>query len=333
MLGWRKRSDVVRNIDQVEDSGVKYVNDTITRIDPPNRTVRTSSGNFHYDQLIIALGAELASESIAGFQETAHHIYSLEAAMKLHGALPGFSAGNLAIGVSSLPFKCPAAPYETAFLLDYYLRRRGIREKVNIQFFTPESQPMPVGGKAVGDAVKQLLKQRAIEYHPNHKLKSVDRGVGKLAFETGGSVNFDMLVAVPPHKCPDVVRQAELTNETGWVPVNKTTLRTKYDDTYAIGDVTGIKLPDGMMLPKAGVFAHSEAEVVANNVVNEIEGRADLKEFTGNGSCFLEIGYGKASFMKGNFYAEQRTINPRTPSRIWHWGKVLFEKYWLWKWF
>jgi hypothetical protein len=26
-------------------------------------------------------------------------------------------------------------------------------------------------------------------------------------------------------------------------------------------------------------------------------------------------------------------VNVKKPSVLWHWGKVLFEKWWLWKWF
>jgi len=91
---------------------------------------------------------------------------------------------------------------------------------------------------------------------------------------------------------------------------------------------------DGMALHKAGVFAHAQAKVVAHNIVADIEGGEKLK-FDGRGNCFIETGFGKAGFADGEFYAEPRVVNIKKPSvsRIWHWEKILFEKYWLWRWF
>lgn len=48
----------------------------------------------------------------------------------------------------------------------------------------------------------------------------------------------------------------------------------------------------------------------------------------------IEIGHGMAGYGSGDFYAEPHpTVKLKKPGRIWHWGKVLFEKWWLWRWF
>ena len=89
-----------------------------------------------------------------------------------------------------------------------------------------------------------------------------------------------------------------------------------------------------MMLPKAGVFAHGQAEVVSNNIAVEINKDGELKEFDGQGSCFLELGHDIAGFASGNFYADPKpVVILKNPGKMWHWGKVAFEKWWLWKWF
>lgn len=335
MMGWREPPQITRNLSLLAKKGITYVNDEVLRIDPSNRLVKTTSKDLTYDYLIMALGAELVPETLPGFSENAHHTYTLEAAMRLREDLRTFSGGTIAIGVSSLPFKCPAAPYEAALLLDYYFRKKGIRDKVNFQFFTPELLPMPVAGPAVGNKIKRMLEAHGIDLHPNSKLLSVDSRKKEISFEKGESIKFDFMIAVPPHKSPNVVREAGLTNEAGWIPVDKKTLTARYDDLYAIGDVTAIKLFDGMMLPKAGVFAHAQAEVVAHNIAVEIEGGGERREFDGKGYCFIETGSGKAGLASGEFYAQPRAVNIKRPevSRMWHWGKVLFEKYWLWRWF
>jgi len=335
MMGWREPLQITRNLSLLTNKDIAYVNGEVLGIDPSNRLVKTTTKNLTYDYLIVALGAELVPEAIPGFSESAHHTYTLEASMKLRENLRTFSGGTIAIGVSTLPFKCPAAPYEAALLLDYYFRERGIRDKVNFQFFTPEPLPMPVAGPAVGNRIRRMLEARGIDFYPNSKLLSVDSPQKEISFEKGENIKFDFLIAVPPHKSPNVVREAGLTNEAGWIPVDKKTLTTRYDDLYAIGDVTAIKLFDGMMLPKAGVFAHAQAEVVAHNIAVDIAGGGERKEFDGKGYCFIEAGSGKAGLASGEFYAEPRVVNIKSPkiSRIWHLGKILFEKYWLWRWF
>jgi sulfide:quinone oxidoreductase len=156
---------------------------------------------------------------------------------------------------------------------------------------------------------------------------------GRLRFQDGTTTPFDLLVAVPPHRAPQVVRDAGLTDDTGWVPVDAHTLEMKHEGVFAIGDVTRIPLADGMVLPKAGVFAHGEAEVVARNIAARILGHGKGAQFDGTGSCFLEAGGGAAGIAEGNFYAHPRQIKMRSPSRLWHWRKVAFERYWLWKWY
>lgn len=335
-MGWREPLQIMRDMSRLERKGVKFVNAEVLKIVPAERAVETSAGKFAYDYLVIALGADLDTETIPEFSESAFHVYSLEGAMQFREQIRRFSGGNVVIGISSLPFKCPAAPYETAFLLDYYFKQRKVRDKVELRFFTPESLPMPVAGPIVGNAVKQVLEARQITYQPNVKLASIDKNRRKVFFEESTSMDFDLLFAVPPHRAPKAVRESGLTGETGWISVDRKTLRTSYDDVYAVGDVTGIRLANGKMLPKAGVFAHGQSSVVAHNILAEIKHYGERKEWKGNGSCFIETGFGKAAMAKGNFYAEpDPAVNVRWPrvSRVWHWYKILFEKYWLSRWF
>ncbi len=335
MMNWREPTRITRKLDALKKKGIQYINSEVLKIDTQNKIVRINTGDISYDYLIVALGAELAPETIPGFLKGAHHCYSLEAATKLRDALSTFEGGTVAAGVSRLPFKCPAAPYEAAFLMDYHFRKNGIRDRIDFHFFTPETLPMGVAGPKIGNMLKELLESRDIRYLPNITLTSINIGQRKIMFQNGETLNFDLLFTVPPHRAPKVVAESGLTDETGWMPVDVKTLKTQHDDVYALGDVTYIKLPNGMMLPKAGVFAHGQAEVVAHNIISKVRGNGK-REWNGDGSCFIEIGFNKAAMAKGNFYTKPDPIvKIRKPmlSRIWHIYKVLFEKYWLWRWF
>ena len=125
-----------------------------------------------------------------------------------------------------------------------------------------------------------------------------------------------------------------MTGETGWVPVDRHTMETRFPGVYAIGDVTSIPLTMGLPLPKAGVFAHRQGDAVAQNIAARVKGRVQAAIFNGHGECFIEVGGGKAGFGRGNFYAEPRpTFKLHKPGRHWHAGKVLLEKEWWRRWF
>jgi sulfide:quinone oxidoreductase len=333
MVGARRPEQIQRDLTHISNRGIAFVQDEVTQISPSDHMVQTKSNNFQYDYLIVALGAEYDYQTIPGF-EKAYHIYDLESAIRLRDELERFNGGRIAIGVARTPFKCPAAPYEAALLIDHQLRKRGIREKTSIIFFTPEGQPLPAAGPEIGGKILPLFRDRGIEWHPKEKLVKVQDGT--CVFESGKTVGFDLLFCVPPHKAPQAAVAAGLTNETGWIPVDSGTLETKQEDVYAIGDVTALPTPHGHvpLLPKAGVFAHGHAETVAGNIVMRIDGKQPSEKWNGKGACLLETGYGKAAFVSGNFLAQpkpQLTFNP--PSSIWRLGKTLFEKYWLWKYF
>ncbi|MFQ5835103.1 MAG: NAD(P)/FAD-dependent oxidoreductase [bacterium] len=333
LTGKRKVPQICRNLQLLEKKGIQYINAEVRNIDVGNKQVNTSVKNISYDFLVIALGAELAPESIPGLSESGYNLYQLEEIPKLRDSVKNFTSGTLMILVCKLPFKCPAAPYESALLMDYLLREKGLRDKIEIKLFTPEGIPMKVAGSKVGEAVKQMLREREIVFNPNHQPTSIDPEKKEVHFGDKKE-NFDLLVYVPPHKIPKVLEKTDLVNETGWVGVNPRTLETKFQGVFSLGDAVNIKLPSGLALPKAGVFAHGEAEVVAKNIVAQVNEEQPKHEFGGKGSCFLEIGYGKAAYAKGNFYQEpEAQVKMWGPGGIWHWGKILFEKWWLWRWF
>jgi sulfide:quinone oxidoreductase len=283
MLGWREPREITRDLSRLERKGIEVVQEEIREIDPARRQIRTERRQISGDYLIIALGAEGRPEAVPGLAEGGHNLYDLDGVLGLRQALASFREGRVAVTVASLPFKCPGAPYEAAMLIEASLRERGLRERVRVDIYTPEPLPMPVAGKPVGEAVKAMVASKGIDFHPQRKLQAVEAERRELVFENGERAGYDLLVTIPPHRCPAVVKESGLVGEAGWVPVDRGTLQTAHAGVYAIGDVTAIKLPVGLMLPKAGVFAHHEAEVVAHNIAAEITRRGAPRAFEGDG--------------------------------------------------
>jgi sulfide:quinone oxidoreductase len=311
--------------------GIEWVQGTIERIDPAARTIRVGGKELSGDYLVIALGADLAPETVPGLAQAGHNFYSLSGSESLRDARLAVQSGRIAVLVSAVPFKCPGAPNEAAMLLEYDCRKRGIRDRVRVDLYTAEPGPMPVAGPVVSGALRQMIESKGIGYHPNHQVKEVDPAKRRISFADGSAADFDLLAYVPPHRAPQVVRDAGMCADSGWVPVDRGTLETKFPGVYAIGDVTGIMLTSiSRPLPKAGVFAHYEAEVVAHNIVTAITGKGAQRRFAGDGACFLETGDGRAAFGSGNFYADPAPqIRLRQPGILWHLGKIAYEKYWL----
>ncbi len=329
MVGRRRPERISRPLRGLLASGVELVRAEVRAIDPLAHAVDTSAGALPFDAMLVALGAELAPEALDGFAG-AHNIFSLAGASACARALAGFRGGRLVVAVSALPYKCPAAPYEAALLFDDELRRRGIRAASEIELYTPEPQPMPVAGPALGGAVVQLLEARGIRFHPQSSIARIEPGSRELVLADGTRAGYDLLAGVPPHQGPAALRGSGLLNAAGWVPVDAPTLPTSIEHVYAVGDAASIPLANGKPLPKAGVFAHAEALGAARRIAAEFGTPAPRAEFEGKGFCWVETGGGAAAFADGDFYATpDPSVVLRGPGRPWHGGKVLFERYWL----
>jgi sulfide:quinone oxidoreductase len=290
-----------RQLAELAKKGIEWVRGEVEMLDPNRRIVQTTAGTLDGDYLIVALGAERAPQAVPGFPEAALNLYEADGALKIREALADFSGGRIVVLVSRTPFSCPAAPYEAAFLIDSVLRERGVRDRSEIAIYTPEDQPMPVAGPAVGAPLVEMLTERGIEFHKEQIALKIDAASRKVLFEID-ETSYDLLVGVPGHKAPRSVRESQLVDASGWVPVDAATLQTRHPGVFAIGDVTAIRLANGMFLPKAGVFADGHARVVAENIAAEIGGSGGTSQFKGYGFCYVEVGGGVAAYGAGNFY-------------------------------
>jgi len=349
MTGRRTARAISRPLDRLARRGIEVIGGEISQIDPNTRRVRVveyppgddpvsrrlggATRDLEADHLIVSLGVDLAPEIIPGLAEAGHNFYTLAGAGSLRHALSEFTGGRIVVVTATPAYKCPAAPYEAAMLLLDDCRRRGIGDKTQVDVYAAEPGPMGVTGPEVSAQVRRMVEDQGIGYHPEHQVTAVDGSAKTLVFANGATAGFDLLAYVPPHRAPRVIRDAGMVDDSGWVPVDRHTLDTRFPAVYAIGDVTGIPLEMGKPLPKAGVFAERQAKVVAHNIVHTITGKGEPVAFDGHGECFIETGAGKAGFGAGDFYAEPTPrITLHRPSRRWHVGKLLFEKNWFRRW-
>src|SRR3989304_6071985 len=250
MNGDRKKEQIQVPLKSLLKKNIEIVNAVFNEIVPAEQKVkaRLSGGQagekeFYYDFVVIALGADLAPEKIQGWDESIHTFYTFEGAAKLNETLKNFSGGKVAIVISSMPYKCPGAPHEGAMLIEDFFTKKNIRKKVTIDLYTPEPQPLPVAGPELGRAVKNILDKKGIRFHPLMHLNSVDTKSKQLFFNGKDTFEYDLLIVIPPHQSPAVIRKTDLANASGWIDMNPASLQTKYENVFAIGDVTSIPLP------------------------------------------------------------------------------------------
>jgi sulfide:quinone oxidoreductase len=334
MTGQRSVRSISRPFAPLARKGIEIVRGEIEAIDPVGRSVSVGGRTLTGDFLVVALGAEFAAEMVPGLAEAGPTFCTPAGAEAARDSLARFSGGRLVLLTAAPAYKCPAAPYEAAMLLEHALRRRGIRDRTQIALYAAEPGPMGVAGPEVSAGVRAMVEGKGIEYRPEHQITEADAAARRLTFSNGEQTTYDLLVHVPPMRPPGVLRDAGLAAESGWIAVDRNTLATRFDRVFAVGDVTSIPLKLGKPLPKAGVFAHAEAEVVARNIAREITGRGDRAAFDGHGECFVETGDGRAGFGRGDFYGEPLPrVRLYPPAWRWHAGKVLLERGWLWRWF
>ena len=336
MVKKRKPEQITAELRDLVDKRVTILYEEASGIDAGNRIIIAEKTKVSFDYLVIALGAELDKTHLDKQQFDIHTFFTLDGAEKLSQALETFEGGNVSIVVSSLPYKCPGAPYEGAMLIADYLRNRKLGKRVTVNLYTPEPQPLPVAGPQLGHSVEEALSARGIGFHPQHQMSSINYDERQIKFASGDSVNYDLLALVPSHKAPEVILKSTLADESSWIAVDKYTLETKVPGIFAIGDVSSITIPGRwspdkpMKLPKAGVFAHSQAITVSEIIASRISGSPSKASFCGDGFCMLEAGEDIAGFAYGDFYASPHPdVKLKRLGKTWHLGKVLFEKWWL----
>ena len=326
------RRDGERPLEALRRRGVDVRHAVITRIDVDGRTVHTSDGLVGFDYLLVALGAEPRPDLIPGFSDAIFNLYATAEAERLGARLERFAGGRIVIGVLGLPYKCPPAPYEAAMVLDDEFRRRGIRQQVDLQTYTPQPMSLPVVGAAGCAQVEGLLTLKSIGFTPNRKTVRFEGS--SAVFEDGSTLDADVFVGVPPHRPPAVVIESGLPRRGEWLEVDPRTMRTPMEQVFAVGDVVEIPLANKMALPKAGVFAEAQARVAAASIAAELGGPTADATFSGEGYCFIEVGGGQAAYVTGNFLAAPApALQVTPPSEAAFVEKVEFERSRLAGWF
>ncbi len=293
MFGRASLDDVRLSYARLNKPSVRFVQETVTSIDPRSRRVTTNASEYEPDILVVALGADLDPAATPGLVQEGSEYYSVEGAEKIGRLLPSFAGGNVIIGVLGPFFKCPAAPFETAVMMHDFLERRNVRSSSTIKVVSPMPRPIPISADA-SDGILNALGERDIGWWPETKFTGLDPSARVATLADGRSEAYDLFLAVPVHRAPRVVEESELA-EDGWIPVDPTTFATRFEKVYAIGDITSAPVP------RVGAIAEGEARTLADVLIQQMRGGDRPAPYAGIATCYIEMGGAKVARFDANF--------------------------------
>ena len=286
-------SDLSRPISQVLHKSVNWLKTTATKIDPENNKVTLGNGNIiSYDFLILATGAKMADEKILEKYNVNNicNFYTKEGVEKLRETIRNFDGGTIVISPTTVPYKCPPAPFEFAFLLDNYLRERGIRYKSTIKVLFPLSRTFT--SKELSEKVENLFKKKNIKFFPFFNYESIDVENNKILSFEGEEIRYDELIIIPPHEGQDIIKESGLGDREGWVLTDRYSMKhTNYKNIYSIGD--GTNLP----ISKSGAAAHFSAPALIKNILLEMKGKEPTKKYGGFTVCFVVTSFRRSMLL------------------------------------
>ena len=327
--GTRTFENSIGSLNELSKKEISFIKDEILKIDLQKKNVKTQSHNIQYDYLIISMGAVLAPERIPGLVENGLSLYDHNNLSEIRDRLESMESGKIAISIMGMPYKCPPAPFEASLLIDSMLRKRGIRDYVQIDFYSPAPITLPAAGPEVSKQILELVNSEKIVFHNSCKIKSVESK--KLVFENS-EADFDLLLAIPPHIAPKVIYDSGLAQEPGFIPIDRD-CKTSFENVFAIGDVTSLTVAETMAVPKAGVFAEGEGITVTKNIISKIQSKEESALFDGKGGCFIESGRDTASVIEVDMFSNSKPSTNLTKSTADNLAKkVEFEKERLAKW-
>jgi sulfide:quinone oxidoreductase len=206
----------------------------------------------------------------------------------------GLKSGRALFTQPPMPIKCAGAPQKAMYLSSDHWFKNGALRDIDVNF-------MNAGGVLFGvkdyvPALEQYIKKYDAKLNFFHNLVAVDGPAKKAWFDVAKpdtpveriEVEFDMMHVCPPQTAPDFIRVSPLADAAGWVDVDQSTLRHKtYENIWSLGDV--MNAPNA----KTAAAARMQAPIVAENLVDDIDGKSPTAIYNGYGSCPLTVERGK----------------------------------------
>ncbi len=323
-------------------SSVTWVKDFAESFQPDDNKVTLKSGDvISYDFLVVCPGLQLDFDKIDGLVETLGKNgvcsnYSADTVEYTWETLQKIESGNTLFTQPPMPIKCAGAPQKIMYLAADRFRKKGISDKVNVEFCN--AGPGMFGVPFFAKALTKVIADYGITTSFSHNLVAIDGEAKKATFEVTDAdgkkskviKEFDMIHVTPPQSAPDFIKSSPLVNEGGWVDVHQGTLQhNKFSNVFGLGDVAAT--PNA----KTAAAVRKQVPVVVDNILKLLDKNELVEGYDGYGSCPLttslntvmlaEFAYG------GKVTPSFPFLDPRTNSRLWWFGKTFGFPFLYWQ--
>ncbi|MER1967171.1 FAD/NAD(P)-binding oxidoreductase [Castellaniella sp. GW247-6E4] len=318
--------------------GVHHIAQAVTALLPDERRAELADGSaLSYEYLVVAAGIQLNWDAIEGLSEalgkdgvTSNYRYDL--APYTWELVQRFRGGTAVFTQPAGAVKCPGAPQKALYLAADHFRRNGIGA-VRLQFRTAGAAVFGVPFYA--QALDRIMASYGAQPHFGQNLIQV-RGPERIAiFESmidgrvvREEVSYDLLHVVPPQSAPDFIRRSPLADASGWLDVDRHTLRhVRYSNVFGLGDCTST--PNS----KTAAAIKGQAPVLVGNLLRALRGAGNTESYDGYAACPLTTSVGKvllAEFTYGGAITPSFPVDPRVPRRVYWWLKRSFMPWFYW---
>ncbi|MGC8510939.1 MAG: NAD(P)/FAD-dependent oxidoreductase [Acidimicrobiales bacterium] len=289
----------------VTRSGARFVQRGVDHVRQDEHQVVLDDGTvLSYDFVLLALGARKAYDDVKGFDQYGYSLCDDEQAPRLARALEEFTGGPIVIGaaksvwgtrvaVPNLAAPCEGPVAEVMFMLDYELRRRGLRERSSIRVFSPGRIFFEDVGPRVHADVEPLMARQGIEVTTGKVLDHLD--AGGVTFEDGTTWESALSIILPPYRGSDVVaRSPHLGDERDFIPTDTTMRHLDAAGVYAAGDATSLSMP------KLGHIAVLQADIAAAALRQDLTGEGEIPQWRPEVFCIANRGGDQATLIYSN---------------------------------
>lgn len=337
-LGWRRTSDITLPVKPLlERKGITFLHEKARGVDADASNVLTETARIPYDYLVISTGPYLAFEEVPGFGPDKGHaecIFTLDQAERAKKAWDKFleNPGTLVTG-SVQGVSCFGPPYEYAFEVDAELRKRKIRHKVPMIFVTSEPYIGHFGIGGLRNSKRMMedeFAKRDIKIIANAAVEEFTPGEMKL--KDGTKITHRLAMFAPAMKGVPAV--SHLGNPRGFIHVDGRYRHNKYKNIFAVGVTVAIAPPEQTPVPtgvpKTGFMTVRMAKTAALTIAADISGSAQPLESPIDVLCLMDMG-NTAAYMKAAPVLPPRQESEFKEGIRFKWGKIAFERYFLWK--
>lgn len=275
--------------------GVRVRQDRVVGIDATAQTLSLASGgSMAYDRLVLAPGVEFDAIPGLDSNQVPHAWKAGAQTLLLQQQLQAMpNGGEFVLTIPPAPYRCPPGPYERACAVADFLQRHKPGSRVTVL----DANPGITAARNTFSTAFNGIYAGVIEYHTDVRVEGVDSAARVLTTNLG-EFNADTLNVIPPHRAPQLIRDAGLANSVDgrWAGVNPLSYEsTAIPNIHIIGDAQGTGQP------KAGHIANSEAKVCADAVIRLLNGGQPMSSPKTNSACYTPITANTASFLTGVF--------------------------------